>query len=226
VDAALIASALLLGLAGSPHCAAMCAAPCAALAASGARSAWVFHACRVTGYAAAGAVVASSVSALASVLQLSPGLRPFWALLHGAALSFGLWLAVTARQPIWLARLGRLPPTPAVGGWQVVHGPARSAAAGALWVAWPCGLLQSALLVAALANGAASGAATMAAFALGSVPGLVLGTVAWRWLRSHADAGALERLATRMAGLLLAIASAWAVGRGLWPEVAAFCRRL
>jgi sulfite exporter TauE/SafE len=86
--------------------------------------------------------------------------------------------------------------------------------------------LQSALLVAALANGAASGAATMAAFALGSVPGLVLGTVAWRWLRSHADAGALERLATRMAGLLLAIASAWAVGRGLWPEVAAFCRRL
>lgn len=51
----------------------------------------------------------------------------------------------------------------------------RSILAGLAWVAWPCGLLQSALLVAALATGPWTGALVMSAFAIGSSPGLWAG---------------------------------------------------
>ena len=84
-----------------------------------------------------------------------------------AALGLGLWLLVTGRQPV-LERLGRaiLPHRPTAG--KRMRGPAEAALAGGLWFAWPCGLLQSALLVAALANGPAAGAA-MAGFTASSV---------------------------------------------------------
>ena len=59
--------------------------------------------------------------------------------------------------------------------WQVEAAPARSAGLGLAWVAWPCGLLQSALRVAALANTPASGALVMAGFAGASAAGLLLG---------------------------------------------------
>ena len=63
--------------------------------------------------------------------------------------------------------------------WQVVAATARSAGLGLAWVAWPCGLLQSALLVAALANMPASGALVMAGFAGASAAGLLLGPALW-----------------------------------------------
>jgi hypothetical protein len=45
------------------------------------------------------------------------------------------------------------------GAWQhIVIGSARSACAGALWIAWPCALSQSDRLVAALASAAGQGA--------------------------------------------------------------------
>ncbi len=64
----------------------------------------------------------------------------------------------------------------------------RAMLAGLAWVAWPCGLLQSALLVAALATGPLTGALVMSAFAIGSSPGLWAGP----WL--------LRRLAQTRAG--------------------------
>ena len=126
-----------------------------------------FHAARIAAYAAAGAVAASSVGLLARLGQAAPVLRPLWTLLHLAALGLGLWLLWQGRQPEWLENLGRggerIAPQGHQNGWQRIHGPVRAAAAGGLWVAWPCGLLQSALLVAALANSAWAGAAVMAA---------------------------------------------------------------
>jgi sulfite exporter TauE/SafE len=91
-------------------------------------------------------------------------------------------------------------------------------------LAWPCGLLQSALLVAGLANTAMQGAAVMAVFAASSALGLVLGPALW-WRLSG---GAANRwisplLAVRLAGVALALASAWALGHGLWLRVAAWC---
>lgn len=245
----LILSATLLGLAGAPHCTAMCSAPCAAATGRQARHRLVFHVARVGSYALGGAVVASSVAALAGWSQLSPALRPLWVMLHAGALALGFWLLIQARQPAWMVRLGRAPvpagggaggavalvsgaavdSAPGVGlapGWQRLQrlqGPARAGAAGALWVAWPCGLLQSALLVAALGSSAATGAVAMAGFALASAPGLLFGPWLLQRLLRGQNAAARERLAVRAAGGMLIAASAWALGHGVWHEVAAFC---
>jgi len=237
MNTALIASAALLGLAGTPHCAAMCGAPCAAVVGprrNGLLRLWLFLLARAAGYAAAGAVAAASVDALASWSQWSPALRPLWAALHLAVLVLGLWMLWQGRQPGWMSAIGRSAAMPsastAAGAWQPVRGPLRAAAAGGLWVAWPCGLLQSALIVASLAGSAAGGAAAMAGFALASSAGLVAAPWVWRWLQRgpvgrgpvQAQAASGEAL-VRAAGALLVLGSAFALGHGVWDQVAAFC---
>ena len=223
MEFSLIVSATLLGLAGAPHCTAMCSAPCAAATGGARGNSAVFHLARVAGYATGGALAAASVAVLAGWSQFSPALRPLWVLLHVAALALGLWLLIRARQPAWMSRWGAVPSAAPAAGWQRVRGPGRAALAGGLWVAWPCGLLQSALLVAALGSSAATGALAMGGFALASAPGLLLGPWAWKKLLQADHADARERLAVRAAGALLVAASLWALGHGMWQQIAAFC---
>lgn len=232
MDQALFLSAVLMGLAGTPHCLAMCGAACTAAAGGGQGGRLLaFHAGRLVAYAAAGAVASASVGSLAAVGQAVGALRPLWTLVHMAALALGLFLLWQGRQPGWMERLGRsrsdLVAHRPGERWQTVRGPARSAGVGLAWVAWPCGLLQSALLVAALANSAAAGAVVMAGFAAASAAGLVLGPMLW-WRLSGgraAPGGAAvsPALAVRWAGAALALASAWALGHGLWMRVIAWC---
>jgi sulfite exporter TauE/SafE len=221
MDAALIVSAGLLGLAGAPHCTAMCGAPCAAaVGRSGTSAAVGFQVARAAGYALGGAVVASSVGALAALAQWTPVLRPLWTLLHVGALALGLWLLWQGRQPAWMAAIGRSPQL--AHGWQRMHGPTRAALAGSLWIGWPCGLLQSALLVASLGGSALAGAAAMAAFAATSSAGLWLAP--WIWQRLGREGGAwAERWAVRAAGAMLVLASGWSLGHGLWARIVAYC---
>jgi uncharacterized protein len=234
MDAALITSAALLGLAGTPHCAAMCGAPCAAVAGSAGPAPWLFHLARTTGYAAAGAAAAASVGLLASMAQWTPALRPLWVLFHSAMLVLGLWLLWRGRQPAWMGSIGRVPLGTVAAGQggaaagvpvQVIR-PSRRAApaalAGLAWVAWPCGLLQSALLVASMANTPVAGGAAMAAFALASSGGLVAAPWLWRWMQQKGSPP-LERVLARAAGALLVVAAAFSLGHGVWHEVAAFC---
>lgn len=228
MDAALFASALALGLAGAPHCVAMCAAPCAAVTGQGgAKTQWTFHLARVAGYAGAGALAAASVNSLGALGTVSPIFKPLWTAVHAIALTLGLWLAVMGRQPAWMERIGRrtvLPREPARAGWKVMQGPGRAAAAGALWVAWPCGLLQSAVLVAALADTPLTGAGVMAVFAVATGFGLTVAP--WLWRRVGAGGGHLVLSGTagvRLAGVLLAAASGWALTHGLWVRFAAYC---
>ena len=237
MDQALMLSAVLLGLAGTPHCLAMCAAACTA--ATGGGKPWrllSFHLGRLLAYAAAGALAAASVGSLARLGQAVAALRPLWTLLHIAALGLGLYLLWQGRQPAWMARMGRRR-ADAVRHrqgerWQAITGPARSAGLGLAWVAWPCGLLQSALLVAALANSPAAGAAVMAGFAVASAAGLLIGPALWWRLAQLRTAGGDSpslgtarsgSQAVRWAGAALALASAWALGHGLWLRVAAWC---
>ena len=220
----LVAAAALIGLAGLPHCAAMCAAPCAAVAHGGALSQPLFQGARIAGYTAAGAVAAASVAALREGLAWSPVLRPLWTLLHLSALAFGLWMLWQGRWPAMLQRSARAPAVP--DGWQRIAGPARSACAGALWIAWPCALSQSALLVAALGSTPVQGAAAMAAFALASSPALWLGPALMRrvaGLRGGATMAVDAVWPVRAAGALIAAGSAWALGHGLWAQVVAWC---
>ena len=218
-------SAALLGLAGMPHCAAMCAAPCAAACGPGRAGAVAFQLARVASYAAAGAVVAGSVGALAALSQLSPALRPLWVVLHALILVLGLWLLWQGRQPAWMGAIGRMPApaAPLAGGWQTMKVPLRAAAAGSLWAAWPCGLLQSALLVASLAGSAAAGAGAMAAFAVASSAGLLVGPWAWQRLRQGSGRAAIEQALVRIAGALLVLGSGFALGHGVWHQVAVYC---
>jgi uncharacterized protein len=255
MNTALVLSALLMGVAASPHCAVMCGAPCAALcsARGGTAAQPVWHLSRLLGYSAAGAVLGGTAMAIgawvSSVPALSTGLRGLWVALHAMALGLGLWWLMRGREPaFWTALLERAagrwaatspsPPilkpvlwrgepllaatgpgtTPAsllAGGSAVgaragarVAMPWRAATAGALWWAMPCGLLQAALVAAALSGQAIGGALVMAAFALGSAPGLLLAPVVLQRLRLGPG------LALRVAGGLLVLAALWA----LWHD--------
>ena len=233
MDGALILSALLMGLAGGPHCAAMCGAAQAGLTASGgARAVAALHIGRLAGYAAAGALVAASVSALAGWGAAAPVLRPLWSLLHVAAIALGGWLLWQGRAPTWLARFGTRPDAaPPVTVHFTPRGaaglPWRPAAAGACWAAMPCGLLQSALIVAALASGPLQGAGVMAVFALASAASLALVPFVWRRLALNGAALIRPTFAVRLAGALLVGSSVFALGHGLAAEIdAAICATL
>lgn len=227
MEFALLLSALALGLAGLPHCAAMCAAPCAALTGPGFKgpAPWAFHGARVLSYALAGAVAAASVGTLAALAEWSPMLRPLWTLLHAAAFALGIWMLWQGRQPIWLESLGRGSARAAgpAEGWQRIRGPARAGLAGGLWVAWPCGLLQSALLLSALANTPAGGAMVMGGFAAVTAAGLVVGPGLWAWFGGGAVAERASVWGARLAGGMLAAASGWALTHGLWMRFLDYC---
>ena len=227
LDLTLATSALLMGLAGTPHCLAMCGPACAALGGGQPAAQLGFQLARASSYALGGAIAAATLGWLGQLGQASALLRPLWLLLHMAALGLGLYLLWRGRQPAWLAQLGRrVEPVTAVSlaglraGQGAVIG--RATLGGLAWLAWPCGLLQSALVLAALASGPLQGAGVMAAFAAGSGAGLLLGPLLWRRLLGPQ---ALEgsAWAVRLAGLGLAAAALWALGHGLWERVVAWC---
>ncbi len=228
MDAPLILAALAMGVAASPHCVVMCGAPCAALTQGGARSATGFHVGRVLGYAAGGALAASSVMALGAWGQAAPALRPLWTLLHLVFLALGLWWLATGRQPdAWQRDRAVTVSMPSMSRHRSTL---KATAVGAAWVAWPCGALQAALMLSALASSPQTGALTMAAFAVASAPALALAPWAWtRWVAwrkrrgSEASAAAMSAIGYRVAGASLVLASGWALTHGLWLRVAAWC---
>lgn len=181
---------------------------------------WAFLASRVLSYAVGGAVVAASVAALGALGQAFSLLRPFWLLLQVGVLALGLWLLATGRQPAalmsWAEGLGgRRSSGLGAGrfGWRAsgaARSPmARAVVAGGAWVLLPCGLLQSALVAAALASTPLSGAGVMAAFALASSLGLLGAPAVVGLLRRWGAAG--EQAVTRVAGAMLAASAAWAL---------------
>jgi uncharacterized protein len=222
VSLALALSALVMGLAGGPHCAAMCGAACGGLARAGrspARSLWAFQAGRLAGYSTAGAAAAFAVENFAWLTTQAAALRPVWTLFHLAVLAWGLMLVVRARQPMWVSNAGRTV-------WSRVRPMAGKRggvfAAGALWAFMPCGLLYSALLVASLAGGPLEGAAVMALFALGS--GLSLGLAPWLLAQlQRAGDGVRRDWGTRAAGALLVAATLWALWMDMAHRVAVWC---
>ena len=221
----LVWTALIMGLVGGPHCLAMCAAPCAAIVSplrtgervvaiqpavgGGQRSAspdakrWLgFHVGRLMGYAALGAVAAYAMETVAWFSDRTSALHPIWVALHLAALAWGLMLLFQARQPQWVESGGRK-----LWG-KVQHGvrrPAGTWLAGSLWALLPCGLLYSAVMVAALAGGVWQGAASMVAFGVGGGLWLALGP--WLWQRISRLQQWREAWGLRVAGALLAAVS-------------------
>ncbi len=220
----LATTALLMGLAGGPHCALMCGAACAGIGrAGGDRSTTTlaaFHGGRLVGYAALGALAGVSMQGLGWLGGASAALRPAWTLMHLAALALGAVLLLQARQPAWLEARGR-------ALWQGVRRrlPARRGALvlGMLWALMPCGLLQAALLVAALTGDAVDGAVAMALFAAGSALSLwAIPRLALRLpLQGLGVTG--SQWGMRLAGLALVASSGWVLFAGLVLQQAPWC---
>lgn len=240
-------TALLMGLVGGSHCLAMCAAPCSALvgqgtgqgtgpgAAAGPAAAepvhWMprggvvrrsvaFHAGRLAGYAVAGALAAAAMDSLAWLTQQTLALRPAWTMAHVAVMAWGLMLMVQARQPQWVEQAGR-------AVWArvqpLVRAPGGVLCAGFLWALMPCGLLYSALLVAALSGGPLQGALSMALFGIGSGAWLVAGPWGWRRLRARLDGFRVD-WGTRIAGGMLCAVASWALWMDMVYKPSLWCR--
>jgi sulfite exporter TauE/SafE len=90
---------------------------------------------------------------------------------------------------------------------------------GLVWAFLPCGLLQSALLLAALSPSVGYAALLMGLFAVGSGLSLLLGPWLWgRWARAKTD-----RWAVRLAGAALLTTSLWALWVALVQGSAPWC---
>ena len=230
MSSSLAVTALLMGLAGGPHCVAMCGAACAgigqAAGVGASRSMLGFQIGRLLGYSLLGGVAAASVSALGWLTVQSAAIRPLWSLLHVAAIALGLLLIFQGQQPVWLDG-GAQKIWRQVRQWGQRWG-GRSGSRwkqvspvfiGTLWSLMPCGLLYSALMVAALTGDVPNGAMTMALFALGSSVSLWAGPWLLLQLKYLGDGS----WGIRLAGLALVATSGWALWMGLIHDQAPWC---
>ena len=222
MQTSLALTALIMGLAGGPHCVAMCGAACAGIGhAAGphpSKALFSFQEGRWLGYSLMGGLAALSVQALGWLTVESAALRPVWSMLHVGAVVLGLLLVWQAKQPVWLdqsaqhlwakirrvnANLGKVAPV----------------AVGVMWAFMPCGLLYSALMVAALTGNAFEGALSMFCFALGS--SVSLGFAPWLLLKLKSLGDGAWGI--RLAGLALAMTSGLALWMGLVHNQAPWC---
>ncbi len=220
MQTSLAVTALVMGVAGGPHCIAMCGAACAGIGQAAAprstQAISLFQLGRVVGYSALGALAAATMQGLGWLTIQSAALRPAWTMVHVAAVLLGLVLLIQARQPVWLEVGARRV-------WSRVRAATQSMGLvaplglGVAWALLPCGLLYSALLVASLAGSVAGGAMVMALFALGSSISLWAGP--WLLLRF----GGRGAWSMRIAGLALLLTAAWGLWMGLAHDQAPWC---
>jgi len=186
----------------------------------------VFQLSRIVGYTLLGAAVGVSSEALRWGAAAAPLMRPIWGLFNAALLVLGLALLVLGRQPVWIDGLGRRIWSSTASGFSVNFAGTPSAnqwprriLSGLAWSLLPCGLLYSALAVAALASSALGGASVMLAFGAATA----LDLLAARWLLHAIGVMTGTRLAdhaaigVRIGGALLslmAIAALFALALG------------
>lgn len=179
-DLLLLTSALLSGLMGGAHCAAMCGGIAAGYSGACGRlsalQALQPNLGRVLGYTVAGAIAGGLGHGIVSVAAS----RPLALALRAAV---GLVLVIVALRLLFPRSRLNLPGAPG-RLWQRLLQPlqrrllpantaARRMAAGIVWGFLPCGLSTSVLTAAWLQSTATAGAATMLAFGLGTLPVMV-----------------------------------------------------
>lgn len=186
--------ALVMGLVGSLHCVGMCGGLQAILCMpKPEQSAWQYYGSlcllnvgRITLYASAGAAFAwlgtrigaqftsldgsmllrqmtGVITVLIGLQLLLPAFRPFGALEKAG---YRVWQRVRP----WLSRLPS-------------RSPSGMLLRGALWGFLPCGLVYSALAVAAVSGSFMSGGLTMLAFGLGTLPAMLASGFIWNSIK-------------------------------------------
>ena len=177
IDWLTLGAALLTGLLGGVHCAAMCGGIATGFSAMAPRPSWWLalqpNLGRVLGYTVAGLVAGGIGRGIVEVARLD------W-LGWGLRMAVGLVLVVAALR--LLDRKGRLSFLSRSGNtlWQWLrplqrrmlpaNTPAKRIGLGMLWGWMPCGLSTTMLAAAWLQADARNGALTMAAFGLGTLP--------------------------------------------------------
>jgi uncharacterized protein len=201
--------ALVTGLLGSLHCAAMCG-PLAVAGSAGGRGLRYF-AGRLVSYAAVGAIMGTIGQ---HALCLLPVDRAQLIAVGGVA-AFAAWKAIATwrgprgARPIALGR--RRPPLLAR---VLALLPRRGFGLGLATGVLPCGMLIPAWTLAMGAGGAVRGAAVMAAFFAGTAPGLLVPLWAGRVAR-----GWLARVPRRVQAAAWAALALWIVARPLLGAV-------
>lgn len=204
----MLAAAATLGLAGSAHCIGMCGGIAAAGGTGrGALQGILFNLGRLAGYVILGAGVGALVGAALGGLPVRPfaiGLRLLAALLM---LVLGLTL-LTGRDLLALERLGAAVwqhLRPLAGRSLALPAGIRLAVLGILWGFLPCGLVYSALSLAAASGSAVSGSLAMLAFGIGTLPAMLAVSLAGGAI-TRRFAGLRTR---RLAGVLMIGFAVW-----------------
>lgn len=183
---ALLLSAILAGLVGGLHCAAMCGGFAAAAAARDARvlrprrvlvaRQLTYHAGRIASYALLGALFGAAGEAAIASARLAPVQQLLYAAANVLLLILAVGIAMPAAGATRLARAGagafaRVLPhvQPVLRG----DGAGSRLALGALWGLVPCTLVYSVLPLALFAGGAWQGALVMLVFGAGTLPHLL-----------------------------------------------------
>lgn len=203
------AAALVAGLVASLHCVGMCGPlSCSLIGAkqpgrSEAVSRGLYHFGRLASYSALGGLAGALGSQLVSWLGENPARYAPWA--------FALFFLVLALG--WDATFTRWQASKGYGRGLVqrayrVSGHTRGLALGLATPLIPCGPLYLILWATTMSGSAIGGAMVMAAFALGTVPLLLLGQTGWSWLAGRAQP---QRLSYLRRGLALAALAALCV---------------
>jgi sulfite exporter TauE/SafE len=208
----------LVGLAGSVHCVGMCGGIVGALSAATpvpappraaavipirplaaavpAARVLAYNGGRIASYMVAGAVAGSLAGGAARLTQLASLQLIFYWMANLMLVALGLYLMdawhgllrlEAAGQKAWRRLL------PLLKLLLPMDSAPKALALGALWGWLPCGMVYSVLLTALMSGSAASGAAVMLAFGLGTLPMLFGLGMAGASLRRHAQRPALRR---------------------------------
>lgn len=182
-----LVSALLMGILGSTHCAAMCGGISGVLSGGlvslGKRPSprlglhLGMSAGRVATYALLGAVLGGLGSAVSSLVGLGAVPLVLRAIAGMSLVLVGLHLAGLSRSTKMLERWGApiwRRAEPFAKRLLPVRRVPTAIAFGAVWGLMPCGLVYAALGLAAATGSAVDGFVTMALFGLGTVPALLL----------------------------------------------------
>ena len=216
-------SMFLLGFLGTAHCLGMCGPLILALSSKGPRfgGQLAYHLGRVVTYSMIGATSAAAGAGLmrwtaeaaadsADTLGVVTRVQVLVSLLSALVLlAFGLMRLQIIREPMWLAAAspGRLPLLGRSHRWALARGDgAGMFILGLIFGLLPCGLSYAAFARVLTVGSMVDGAGLVAAFGVGTIPGLLLlGTGGAAWARRH------QRWADLLSGLIL-IAMALSVG--------------
>ena len=180
---AMLATALLVGLAGGVHCVGMCGGIVTALnfgsdapPKRAVTRQLAYSLGRIASYAAAGALAGGAGSLALQTQRLLPAQVVLLVVANALIISLGLSLAGFRALIRPLERAGLLL-WRALGRFGVRLGPAKSpAGAFAVGLAWgwiPCGLVYGVLATALVSGSPLRGASVMAAFGVGTLPNLL-----------------------------------------------------